>query len=185
MKNTPGLSVLAVFCAALASGQVPAQPAASVAMPAGPNIVTLAMDVELDQVSPLDAQQYRVGGHDLDRIAYDKTKIDPVTHKVPLVYLAHFIAGRWMPTTPTDASSLDLASRPYRLNFVQPADHGSAIVVVFEGENRRMAILSRPDFAVLIAGKYTIDSSPLTPAQIAAPPPNANRPDTMPIRSQK
>ncbi len=41
-----------------------------------------------------------------------------------------------------------------------------------------MAILSRPDFAVLIAGKYTIDPAPLTPRQIAAPPPHANRPDT-------
>jgi hypothetical protein len=141
------------------------------------------MDVELDQVSPVDAQMYRVGGHDLDRIAFDKTKVDPVTHKVPIACLAHYIGGRWMETTPTDSSSLDLSSKPYRLNFVEPANHGSAIVIVFEGEDRRMAILSRPDFSVLIAGKYTIDPSPLTPAQIAAPPPHANSPGTMPILS--
>ena len=44
-----------------------------------------------------------------------------------------------------------------------------------------MAILSRPDFAVLIAGKYTIDPLPLTAKQIAVPPPHANSPDTMPM----
>ena len=47
-----------------------------------------------------------------------------------------------------------------------------------------MAILARPDFHMLIAGKYIIDPAPLTPAQIAAPPPNANSPDTMPIRTK-
>ena len=88
----------AVVSAAVACGQTPE------GLPAGPDVVVLAMDVELDQVSPLDAAQYRVGGHDLDRIACDKTKIDPVTREVPIAYLAHNIHGRWMPTTPTDAS---------------------------------------------------------------------------------
>ena len=50
-------------------------------------IVYLDMDVELDQVAPEDAKMFRVGGHDLDRIAYDDSTVDPVTHKVRLTYL--------------------------------------------------------------------------------------------------
>jgi hypothetical protein len=146
-------------------------------------IVYLDMDVELDQVAPEDAKMYRVGGHDLDRIAYDDSTVDPVTHTVRITYLAHFIMGRWMPTTPTGTSTLDLSSQPYKLDFIVAADHGQPLLVIFESANRRMAILSRPDFHVLIAGKYTIDARPLTAAEAAEPPAKANDPSTMPMRS--
>jgi hypothetical protein len=145
-------------------------------------IVYLDMDVELDQVAPEDAKMFRVGGHDLDRIAYDDSTVDPVTHKVRISYLAHFIMGRWMPTTPTDTSTLDLSSEPYKLDFIAAADHGRPLLVIFESANRRMAILARPDFHMLIAGKYTISTTPLTAAAAAEPPAKANDPSTMPLR---
>jgi hypothetical protein len=146
-------------------------------------IVYLDMDVELDQVAPEDAKMFRVGGHDLDRIAYDDSTVDPVTHQVRLTYLAHFIMGRWMPTTPTDTSTLDLSSQPYKLDFIAAANHGQPLLVVFEGATQRMAILARPDFHMLIAGKYTISAKPLTAAEAAEPPAKANDPSTMPMRS--
>jgi hypothetical protein len=146
-------------------------------------IVYLDMDVELDQIAPEDAKMYRVGGHDLDRIAYDDSTVDPVTHKAKITYLAHFIMGRWMPTTPTDTSTLDLSSEPYKLDFIAAAEHGQPLLVVFESANQRMAILARPDFHVLIAGKYTISAKPLTAAEAAEVPAKANDPSTMPIRS--
>ena len=146
-------------------------------------IVYLDMDVELDQVSQEDAKIYRVGGHDLDRIAYDDSAVDPITHKVKITYLAHFIFGRWMPTTPTDTSTLDLSSEPYKLDFIAPAEHGRPLLVVFESANQRMAILARPDFHMLIAGKYTISAKPITAAAAAEPPAKANDPSTMPMRS--
>ena len=158
-------------------GGMPPEPPA----PSGPNIVTLAMDVTLDQVSEEDAKMYRVGGIDLDRIAYDKTKIDPITKKVPILYLAHYIGGHWGQTTPTEASSLDLNT--YTLDFVAGVSHGNPIAVVFDSADSRMAILSRPDFRMLIAGKYTIAPTPLTAAQVASPPPNADSPDVMPMMS--
>ncbi len=145
-------------------------------------IVYLDMDVELDQVAAEDAKMFRVGGHDLDRIAYDDSTVDPVTHKVRITYLAHFIMGRWMPTTPTDTSTLDLSSQPYKLDFIVAADHGQPLLVIFESANRRMAILARPDFHMLIAGKYTIGTTPLTAAAAAEPPAKANDPSTMPLR---
>lgn len=145
--------------------------------------VTLAMDVELDQVAPEDAKMYRVGGHNLDRIAYDDTKIDPVTRKVKIIYMAHYVGGAWHPTEPTETSTLDLSSKPYKLDFTAAVNHGRPLVVLFEGPTQRMAMLTRPDFRMLIAGKYTIDPTPLSPAQIAAPPPKAHDPDTMPILS--
>ena len=144
-------------------------------------IVTLSMNVELDQVAPEDAKMYRVGGHDLDRISYDDTKIDPVTQRVRVSSLSHYIAGHWHATEPADASTLDLSSRPYRLSFVASVNHGRLIVALFEADTFRMAMLARPDFHMLIAGRYTIDPTPLTEAQIAGPPPGANSPDTMPM----
>jgi hypothetical protein len=146
-------------------------------------VVYLDMDVELDQVAPEDAKMYRVGGHDLDRIAYEDSAVDPVSHKVRITYLAHFIFGRWMPTTPTDTSTLDLSSQPYKLDFIAPADHGRPLLVVFESANQRMAILARPDFRVLISGKYTISPRPIAAAAAGEPPAKATDPSTMPIRS--
>jgi hypothetical protein len=145
--------------------------------------VYLDLDVELDQIAPEDAKMYRVGGHDLDRIAYDDSTVDPLTHKARITYLAHFIMGHWMPTTPTDASTLDLSGLPYKLDFVAAANHGQPLLVVFEGDTRRMAVLARPDFHVLIAGKYTINSKPLSAAEAAQPPAKANDPSTMPLKS--
>jgi len=145
--------------------------------------VSLDMDVELDQVAPEDASMYRVGGHDLDRIAYDDATVDPVTHKVKITSLAHFILGRWMPTTPTEASTLDLSTVPYKLDFVAAVNHGRPLVVVFESATQRMAILALPDFHMLIAGKYVIGSKPIVGAAAAAPPVKANDPSTMPIKS--
>ena len=145
--------------------------------------VYLDMDVELDQVAPEDMKMYRVGGHDLDRIGYDDKAVDPVTHKTRITYLAHFIMGRWMPTEPTQASVLDLSIKPYKLDFVASVSHGQPLVVVFESSTQRMAILARPDFRMLIAGKYAISSTPLDRAEAAKPPRNANDPSTMPLKS--
>jgi hypothetical protein len=147
------------------------------------DIVTLAMDVQLDQVAPEDAQMYRAGGHDLDRITYDDSTVDPKTHRVRVTSLSHYIAGRWFSTDPADASILDMSSVPYRLTFASSVTHGRPLVALFEGDTQRMAMLARPDFHVLIAGKYLINPTPLTAAEVAAPPPNAHSPDTMPMMS--
>ncbi|MBV9508647.1 MAG: hypothetical protein JO303_00015 [Caulobacteraceae bacterium] len=143
--------------------------------------VTLSMDVKLDQVAPEDARMYRVGGHDLDRVTYDDTTVEPKTHRVRVTSLSHYIAGRWFPTEPADASILDLSSKPYRLNFIAAVNHGRPLVAVFEADTQRMAMLARPDFHVLIAGRYAINPTPLTDAEVAAPPANAKSPDTMPM----
>ncbi|MFM2288595.1 MAG: hypothetical protein RL684_1738 [Pseudomonadota bacterium] len=143
--------------------------------------VTLSMDVEIDKVAPEDAGMYRVGGHDLDRVTYDDATVDPVTHRVRVTSLSHYIAGHWMGTDPADASTLDLGQKPYRLNFVSSVNHGRLIVALFEGDTMRMAMLARPDFHMLIAGKYVINPAPLSDAEVAAPPAGAGGPDIMPM----
>ena len=153
------------------------------AVPGAAKTVTLAMDVEVDQVSQEDSKMYRVGGHDLDRITYNDSKVDAKTHRVRITSLSHYIGGQFHPTDPADASILDMSSKPYRLNFVSSVNHGRQIVALFEADTMRMAMLARPDFHVLIAGKYVIDPVPLTPEQVSAPPPNAHSPDTMPMMS--
>jgi hypothetical protein len=139
--------------------------------PAFARIVTLSLTVTVDQVAEENAAQYRPGSVDHLRITYDSRSISRNSHRVPLLSLSHFMGDRWMNVEPADASILDLSSQPYALNFVTAAVHGSPIVVVFEAQTRRMAILARPDFHVLIAGEYSIDPKALTPGQVAAPPP--------------
>jgi hypothetical protein len=135
--------------------------------------VTLSMTVTVDQVAPENAAQYKPGAVDDMRITYDTRSIHRGSHRVPIRSLSHFMGGRWMSVEPADASMLDLSCRPYCLNFVAAAVHGQPIVVVFEAQTGRMAILARPDFHVLIAGAYRIEPTPLTPSQIAAPPAGA------------
>jgi hypothetical protein len=60
---------------------------------ANAKMITLAVDVKLDQVAWEGERMYRVGGYNLDRIAYDDAKIDPVTRTATITYLAHYIAG--------------------------------------------------------------------------------------------
>jgi hypothetical protein len=141
--------------------------------PTHARILTLSLTVTVDQVAEEDATQYKPGAVDHLRITYDTRSIVRSSHRGPIQSLSHFIGNRWMNIEPADASILDLSSQPYALNFVAAAVHGRPIVVVFEAQTRRMAILARPDFHVLIAGQYSIDPKPLTPSQIAAPPARA------------
>jgi len=143
--------------------------------------VTLAMDVRIDAVAPEDATMYRIGGHDRDRVLYDDRQIDPATHRVPVLAVSHYIGGHWMDTH-ADAAMLDMSRQPYRLSFTAAVNHGGPILVLFEPGSRRMAIERRPDFHMLIAGVYRIDPHALSAAAVAAPPPDADSPDTMPIR---
>jgi hypothetical protein len=140
--------------------------------------VTLAMVVKLDEVAPEDLSMYRVGGQDLDRIAYDDGQIDPVKHTAPVHYLAHFIAGRWMPVESMEAASYNLDTN--RLQASASVDHGRDLTVLFDAGGR-MAMLARPDFHMLIAGSYTIDPRPLTPAEVSSRPTGWDSPDTMPM----
>jgi hypothetical protein len=86
--------------------------------------VYLDLDVELDQVAPEDAKMYRIGGHDLDRIGYDDASVDPATHHAKITYLAHFILGHWAPTSPVDASFIDLSAKPYKLRNLCTSTRG-------------------------------------------------------------
>ena len=138
--------------------------------PASARIVTLSLTVTIDQVAEENAAQYKPGAVDHLRITYDTRSIVRNTHRGPIQSLSHFMGDRWMSIEPADASILDLSGQPYALNFVAAAVHGRPIVVVFEAQTRRMAILARPDFHMLIAGEYSIDPKPLTPREIAAPP---------------
>lgn len=127
----------------------------------GAKLVALGLDIVIDQIAPEDEGLYTMGQHDIARIVYDETAIDPVTKKVPILEESHLIGGRYHPNRETSASSLDLSSKPYRLDYASSVTHGRPLVVLFEGPTERMAILTRPDFRMLIAGKYTIGVTPV------------------------
>ncbi len=127
----------------------------------GAKLVALSVDIVIDQVAPEDEGEYAVGKHDTARIVYDETAVDPVTKTVPILEESHLIAGHYHPNRETRASVLDLSQKPYRLTYVSSVTHGRPLVVVFEGAGERMAILARPDFHMLIAGKYAIDPKPV------------------------
>jgi hypothetical protein len=119
-------------------------------------LVTLAVDVTIDQLGAGAPPGYVPGTVDHLRISYEEAEVDATTHCVHLRSLAHYMGDHWVEVTPVDASSLDLSSPPYRLDFASSVVHGTPIVIAFEALTLRMAILARPDFHPIIAGSYVI-----------------------------
>jgi len=119
-------------------------------------IVTLDVDVTIDQLGAGAPPGYAPGTVDHLRITYEEGEVDPATHCVRLRGLAHFMGDHWVEVTPVEASSLDLSSQPYRLNLASAVVHGTPILIAFEALTLRMAILARPDFHPIIAGSYVI-----------------------------
>jgi hypothetical protein len=127
----------------------------------GGHLVALKVTIAIDQIAPEDESMYKPGQIDIARIVYDSSQVDPVTHTVPLLEEAHLIAGHYHPNRITGASQLMLGEQPYRLTYASSVNHGRDLVVLFEGAGRRMAMLARPDFHMLIAGHYEIDPRPV------------------------
>jgi len=119
-------------------------------------IVTLDVDVTIDQLGEGAPPGYVAGTVDHLRITYEDGEVNAATHCVRLRSLSHFMGDHWSEVTPVDASSLDLSGQPYRLNFASAVVHGTPVLVTFEALTLRMAILARPDFHPIIAGSYVI-----------------------------
>ena len=119
-------------------------------------LVTLDVDVTIDQLGEGAPPGYVPGTVDHLRITYEEGEVDAATRCVRLRSLSHLMGEHWVEVTPVEASSLDLSSQPWRLNFASPVVHGTPILVAFEALTLRMAILARPDFHPIIAGHYVI-----------------------------
>lgn len=119
-------------------------------------LVTLDVDVTIDQLGAGAPHGYVPGTVDHLRITYEEGEVDAATHCVRLRTLSHLMGDHWSEVVPVEASSLDLSSTPYRLNFASSVVHGTPILITFEALTLRMAILARPDFHPIIAGSYVI-----------------------------
>jgi len=119
-------------------------------------LVTLDVDVTIDQLGAGAPPGYVQGTVDHLRITYEEGEVDAHTHCVRLRSLSHFMGDHWADVTPVAASSLDLSGQPLRLDFAASVVHGTPIVIAFEALTLRMAILARPDFHPIIAGSYVI-----------------------------
>lgn len=169
MGRPPGAPAAAAPPGAAAPQPGPGGPGAEMHLPptpplpvrAGARLVALQVDITIDQVAPEDDAMYKIGQHDTARIVYDASAVDPVTKIVPLLEEAHLIHGKYHPNRLTKASYLDLSQQPYRLTYASSVTHGRPLVVLFEGDTQRMAMLARPDFHMLIAGHYVIDPKPV------------------------
>jgi len=124
-------------------------------------LVALGMDITIDQVAPEDEAMYKVGAHDIARIVYNTADVDPKTKTVAILEESHLIMGHYHPNRETRASVLDMSQVPYRLTYISAPTHGRPLVIAFEGATQRMAVLARPDFHMLIAGKVNIDPKPV------------------------
>lgn len=136
-------------------------PTAPLAVRANSRLVALQLVTITDQIGPEAEGTYEMGQESIARIVYDASDVDPVTNTVHILEQSHLIGNKYFPNRYTGASILDLSSVPYRLTYASSVFHGRPVVVLFEGDTRRMAILARPDFHVLIAGHYTIDPEPV------------------------
>jgi hypothetical protein len=139
-----------------------------------PAYVLLDMYVILDQVAAGENSQ--IGDVDRLRVVYDANAIDPVTKRVGVINLQHFIGGVFSPPhpdaalMPTRDAWLDLSSAPYRLHYRAAVTHGKPILIDIDDQSRRLSIhpQQQPD-QVLISGPYGFDPVALTgPEAIAA-----------------
>jgi hypothetical protein len=142
--------------------------------PQPPAYTMLDLYVTLDQVA--DGERSKIGDVDHMRVVYDANAIDPVTRRVKLTNLQHFIGGAFNPPHPDPAMMpmndawLDLGSAPYRLHYRAAVTHGKPILIEIDETARRLSIRSQqPPAQVLISGSYRFDATPITgPEAIAA-----------------
>ncbi len=136
-------------------------------------LVALDVDHLISYVDP-SQQGFKPGAHDLIRIVYDPSKVDPVTNTVKLSGMHHFIGGRFVGSVPTDESRLDLSAKPYRLTFGARVFHGQLVDVAFtpDGVAKVVDVVSGK---TMISGPYTIDPAPI--AVDAKTTPGAKRPN--------
>jgi hypothetical protein len=140
---------------------------------APPIYVALNFNVTLDQVAA--GEKSRVGDVDRMRVVYDANSVDPVTKRVGIINLQHFIDGAFNPAhpdavmMPMNDAWLDLSSRPYRLHYRAAVTHGKPILIEIDAAARRLSIRSQqqPEI-VLISGTYDFDPTPLTGAEAIA-----------------
>lgn len=134
--------------------------------PPPPAYVMLNMYVTLDQVAAGEAS--RLGDVDRLRVVYDANAIDPITKRVPLINLQHFIGGAYTPSHPdpvmmpmTDAW-LDLSVVPHRLHYRAEVTHGKPIVIQIDEKTQRLSIhpQAHPE-QTLISGVYGFDPTPI------------------------
>jgi hypothetical protein len=139
-----------------------------------PAYVILNMYVTLDQIAAGESSQ--IGDVDRMRVVYDANAIDPVSRRVKVINLQHFIGGAFNPphpdatVMPMSDAWLDLRSVPYRLHYRAAVTHGKPVLIEVDEITRRLSIRSQqlPD-QVLISGTYGFDPTPVTgPEAIAA-----------------
>jgi hypothetical protein len=133
----------------------------------------LNLYVTLDQVA--EGERSKIGDVDHMRVIYDANAIDPVTRRVRLINLQHFIAGVFNPPHPDPAvmpmndAWLELGSTPYRLHYRAAVTHGKPIVIEFDESAGRLSIRSQqPPGQILISGPYRIDPIPIAGVEAIA-----------------
>jgi hypothetical protein len=169
-NSTPRPGVAAAFGVLLAF--------AATADAAPQHIVMVNMAVTLDYVSAERSKlaSTKIGDIDRLRIVYDADAVDPITHRVRLLNLQHFIGGHYAPPAPDavnmplDDAWLDVGTAPYRLHLRAAVVHGDPIIIDIDEASRRLTIHPQQHpKEVIISGLYAIDSTPITgPEAIAA-----------------
>jgi hypothetical protein len=140
-------------------------------------IVMVNMAVTLDYVSAERSKlaPTKVGDIDRMRIIYDADAVDPITHRVRLLNLQHFIGGHYSPpapdavSMPLDDAWLDVGAAPFRLHYRAAVVHGDPIIIEIDEASRRLTIHPQQHPSeVVISGRYAIDSTPITGAEAIA-----------------
>jgi hypothetical protein len=158
LQSAPGVRALTI---ALLLAFAPAL----VSQRASAGIVVLNLDMPLDQVAR-DRPSMKVGDHHRARIFYDDSTIDPVTHRVRVIHMEHWM-GRWTPeavgdpTMPMGDAWLDLSSQPYRYHYLGAAVIGEPVVVEFSDTARRMTIRKQSGDSVIVSAPYTVYPEPV------------------------
>jgi hypothetical protein len=139
-------------------------------------IVTIDLDLPLDQVAP-GTQGIKIGDHHRARIFYDTDKVDPKTHLVKPLHMQHLVRGLWIPqrldpqSMSMDDAWLHVGANSYTYHY-HSVTGGSS--VDFDDKTRRMTIRRISDGSVVVSAPYIVDATPVEDPELftltAAPP---------------
>lgn len=138
------------------------------------SIVALDIDITLDRVSP-EEPGIKIGQHHEARIYYDKTKVDPKTHRVLVIHQQHtpMLIPKHLNALqePMSNAWLDMSGPDYRYHMAASPTGGGfpfPYTILFDEKTMRMTIRKQSDGSLLLAGPYTVSKKELTGPSIDA-----------------
>jgi hypothetical protein len=151
-----------------------------------PKFTMYNVEIHLDQVGNGGSGTLKIGDIDKVRVIYDASLVDPRTHRAHLVNFQHYVRDSYLPAhvdsvaMPVRDAWIDLSRQPYRVHLHAAVTHGMPILIDADENTGRLSVRPQADPSqVLLAGPYSVDSTPISGPEVdAAASPAPRQPPT-------